>query len=397
MSRRDAVRQLGAGGFAASAAMSAARGAGAQPTSTSEGVAATARAAMTAINQTLTSGDTSGLDTLFAPDYVNHTPHRSLRSGRLYAPDLAGLKAVLTDLRAVVPDAVLVVDDVLAAGDEAAVRATFRGTLDAVAAGVPALNDLQLSVGGIAIARIAADKVVESWDYDDAAELYGPLLRQTTAPAKPQETREGMSTEKREVSGFHEVSLEGIGTLLITQSDTESLSIEAEPKVLRRIETEVQAGRLSIRPGRTIRTREPITYTLSVIDLSGIEVSGAGRVEAQQITTDDLRLVVNGAGSVTIDDLSADTLNAVASGNVEISLAGSVDQQTIELSGASRYRAAELASRVATVTAAGASQATVRVSESLDAHVSGVSRVEYIGDPTVTQEISGVGSVTKVG
>jgi hypothetical protein len=117
----------------------------------------------------------------------------------------------------------------------------------------------------------------------------------------------------------------------------------------------------------------------------------------QQLTTNDLRLVVNGAGSVTIDALTATTLNAVASGNVEISLAGGVDQQTVDLSGASQYRAAELASRIATVTAAGASQATVRVSESLDAHVSGASHVAYLGEPTVTQDVSGVSSVTKAG
>ena len=47
--------------------------------------------------------------------------------------------------------------------------------------------------------------------------------------------------EVRDVSDFQEVALEGVGTLVIEQGETESLTIEAEPKVLQRIETEVQS------------------------------------------------------------------------------------------------------------------------------------------------------------
>ncbi|MDF2761081.1 MAG: hypothetical protein K0S99_3716, partial [Thermomicrobiales bacterium] len=64
---------------------------------------------------------------------------------------------------------------------------------------------------------------------------------------------------------------------------------------------------------------------------------------------------------------------------------------------AAGYSAADLASRIAAVTASGASQVTVNASESLDARVSGASRVEYIGNPAVTQDLSGVGRLTNVG
>jgi hypothetical protein len=203
--------------------------------------------------------------------------------------------------------------------------------------------------------------------------------------------------EVREVRDFQEVALEGVGTLVIEQGETESLTIEAEPKVLQRIETEVRDGRLTIRPDRSFKTREQITYFLSVRQLTHIELAGAGRVEAAQLTADQLRINGNGAGAVVIDSLTANTLDVTASGNVQAELAGTVDSQTVVVSDAARYAAADLQSRIASVTASGAAWVTVNVTESLDAHVSGAARVEYIGDPAVTEDISAAGSLTNVG
>ena len=205
-----------------------------------------------------------------------------------------------------------------------------------------------------------------------------------------------VTTETREVSGFDEVELQGIGTLIITQGETESLSIEAEERVLPKIATEVVAGRLTIGPDRSFRTREPVTYTLTVKELTAIEVAGAARVEAAALDAGELELVVNGSAEVALDDLTADALEVTASGSADIELAGEVDRQAVELDGASEYRAADLASRAATVIVDGASKATVRVGETLDVRVGGAGSVEYVGDPTVSQEVSAAGKVTAI-
>ncbi|MCL4262951.1 MAG: DUF2807 domain-containing protein [Anaerolineae bacterium] len=46
-----------------------------------------------------------------------------------------------------------------------------------------------------------------------------------------------------------------------------------------------------------------------------------------------------------------------------------------------------------TIKSSGAGTAVVQVSDSLDVTIDGLGHVEYIGDPEVTQEINGVGSV----
>jgi hypothetical protein len=398
MSRRGALRRLGAGGLAAGVAVgSQQRSAQAQFAISAAITEAVARRAIAAINRALAVGDMSGLDATFSPDYVNHTPRRSFVTKQLFSPDLAGLKASLIEFRTVVPDGVLLIDDIVASHDTASILASFRGTLRAAATNQPNGANIDLRVGGVAFAKISGGQVMQSWDYDDAAEMYGAIVAGVAEqPVEEPVTDDGRG-EIRNVRDFQEVSLEGVGTLIIEQGETESLTIEAEPRVLQRIATEVRNGRLTIRPDRSFETRESITYFLTIRELTGIELAGAGRVEAAQLSADQLRVNASGAGAVVVDSLSANTLDLTASGNVQTELAGTVDSQTVEVSDAATYAAADLSSRLASVTASGASQVTVNVSENLDARVSGAARIEYIGDPAVTEDVSAAGSIRNVG
>lgn len=393
MSRRAAARRLGIGGAAAGAAFVVGRqSAAAQFSFATAATEAAARRALSAVNQALASGDMSVLDAAFATDYVNHTPRTSLLTGQPSSADLAGLKTALTELRTIAPDAVILIDDVVASGDTAAVRATLRGTLDTTAVTLPAGASPRLRIGGTAFARFVDGRVVESWVYDEAAELYA------VSPAAPAQPTEAPVADDRgatrNVSGFDRVSLQGIGTLVIEQGDTESLTIDAEERVLQRIETVVENGTLYIRPDRGYRTREEIIYSLTLDDLSGIELSGAGQAQAQRLETGSLSLTLSGAGALAIEELIANTLDVQSTGNVSVSLAGTVDSQTVSFGQAGTYDAANLESRVATVSVDGAAQAIVNVSETLDASASGASSIVYYGDPALSESTSGVGSVS---
>jgi hypothetical protein len=397
VSRRSALRRLGVGGAAAGGAFLTGRQtASAQFSFTTAATEAAARRAVSAVNQALASGDTSVLDTMFAPNYVNQTPRTSLLTDQPYPPDLAGLKAAVTELRAVVPDAVILIDDVIASGDTAAVRATLRGALDPAVVSHSGGADPRLSIGAAAFARFVDGRVAESWVYDEAAVLFGAV----TPSAAAQPTEEPVADDRgatRNVSGFDRVSLQGIGTLVIEQGESESLTIDAEERVLRRIETAVQDGTLYIRPDRGFRTREEIVYSLTVDDLTGIELSGAGQAQMRRLETGALSLTLSGAGALAIEELIADTLDIQSSGNVSVTLKGAVDTQTVSFGQAGTYDAEDLESRAATVSVDGAAQAIVNVSESLDATASGAASITYLGDPTVSESTSGVGSVSRAG
>ncbi len=201
--------------------------------------------------------------------------------------------------------------------------------------------------------------------------------RQTEENSGTTNVSGNVTSETRDVSGFDEVELRGIGNLSIRQTGSESLSVEAEEDVLPKIRTEVVNNRLIIgpEPNTNIQTTEPINYELTVKDLHALEASGSGGINAQDIDTDNLGVSISGSGAVEIS--------------------GRADSQQVGISGSGTYRAEDLRSEEAKITVDGSGSAIVNVSEALDAKVSGSGSVEYIGNPTVEKDVSGAGSVSE--
>lgn len=185
------------------------------------------------------------------------------------------------------------------------------------------------------------------------------------------------TSESRDVSGFDEVELRGVGNLSIRQTESESLTVEAEEDVLPKIRAEVENDHLIIgpKPNTSIQTTEPINYVLTVKDLHALKVSGAGDVEVEDISTDKLGINISESGAV---DAS-----------------GRADSQEVDISGSGTYRAENLESKEVKIDVEGAGSAIVNVSEALDAKVSGAGSVEYIGNPGVEKDVSGAGRVSE--
>jgi hypothetical protein len=165
--------------------------------------------------------------------------------------------------------------------------------------------------------------------------------------------------------------------MTIQQTGTESLSVTAEDNILPLITTTVSGQTLRIGgpSGVIVRPTRGVTYALTVKDLKDLTLSGAGNITVNGIQTDTLRVVLSGAGKLTIS--------------------GTAPRQEVTLSGAGAYEADNLASNTASVTVSGTGSARVKVRDTLDATVSGVGSIVYLGDPAVTQHVTGAGSVTK--
>jgi hypothetical protein len=195
----------------------------------------------------------------------------------------------------------------------------------------------------------------------------------------PDEGSGRVATESRPVAGFEEVVLSGAGHLVVEQTGVESLTITAEDNLLPFIRSEVQGDRLILgfNPGSNVHPTREVLYRLTVRDLTGLEVSGASRVEVHGLDTAALAVVLSGASSLTAS--------------------GDADVQVLVVSGASRYEAEDLDSRIVTATVSGTSYGLVRAREVLTATVSGVSTLEYIGRPVLTTTVSGGSSIRQVG
>lgn len=184
-----------------------------------------------------------------------------------------------------------------------------------------------------------------------------------------------VKTDTRTVGEFMQIALTGQGDVTITQADHESLTIEAEENLLPELTSIVAGHRLTLGTRSNIRPTKPIRYTVTVKDLAGIEVSGAGKVSASQIHTAAIGVSISGAGSAV--------------------LSGEVENENVTISGAGNCDASQLAAKSAEIAVTGAGNTVVQVSDSLDARISGMGNVEYIGNPKVSQTVSGLGRVRK--
>jgi len=237
--------------------------------------------------------------------------------------------------------------------------------------------------------------------------LFGLALSAAAASAceidvGPAQTVQGsgsVKTETRDVRGFDAVEVAGIGTLVVTQGDSEHLTISAEDNILPKLTSDVVNGRLELHPQSNTRldTTQPIRYDLTVKQLKDIRLAGSGDVQAGTLDADSLNLALAGSGNGNIGHLTAKTLNVTIAGSGTLTLAGEAAQQNVHISGSGRYRASDLQSRQAKVDIAGSGDCAVRVSDRFDVMIAGSGNVTYVGSPTVNQTILGSGRVSKAG
>jgi len=210
--------------------------------------------------------------------------------------------------------------------------------------------------------------------------------------------------ETRDVAGFHRIDINGQAKVTLVQGPTESVTIEAAAAAMPQIHTSVHGGTLSVDvetphsvwqwfSGRGLGPTPHVTIHLR--DIDRIEGAGSVTLDAERLSSSDLRLDFAGACTLRVADLQATSLYLDGSGAMKVAIGGKVARQKIDLTGAGSYQAADLVSSDAVVSVSGAGKAVVNASNSLTVDISGAGKVEYLGEPKLKQSISGFGRVTR--
>ena len=184
-----------------------------------------------------------------------------------------------------------------------------------------------------------------------------------------------VKSEPRQVGHFTAVEVAGSGKLIVQQTGTDSLEVEAEDNLLPLLTSEVHGDRLVLgtRDNANLHPTRPIVYHVTVKDLTGLSVSGSADIKATDIDTPRLKVEISGSGSADIS--------------------GKAQSQELDISGSGHYSAADLDSTDAKIGITGSGSAVVKVSGKLDANISGSGSVEYIGSPATSLHVSGSGSI----
>lgn len=207
-----------------------------------------------------------------------------------------------------------------------------------------------------------------------------------------------VTTETRDVSGFDRLSLAGIGDVILTQGEDESLKIEAEDNIIPNIKSEVRDRTLYISYERkSLLPTKPIKFYLTMSEVRGLETQGVSSLRSDKITTDQLDAIISGTGSIRILSLTAEQVNTNISGAGNFEAEGQVTSQSISLSGAGNYKGEDLKSKTGDVTITGLGRVSIWATDSLNVIISGTGGIDYYGEPKITKSISGIGSLNHQG
>lgn len=233
-----------------------------------------------------------------------------------------------------------------------------------------------------------------------AALAWITLTRGGTAGVRPPVT-----LERHALAPFHELEIGGAAAVTILQGDAEAIEVDVATRA-NVIEASVVDGRLIVWSrdrrrwwGRIFghRAPQPATITIHVRNLDVLALTGTVRVMVPRLHSKTFSIGASGGASLAIDDLRATTLRVEGSGALKADLAGQVDDEHVSISGAGSYDAERLRATDATVSVSGIANVVVHVQRNLRASISGAGLIEYVGDPEVTEDVSGMGRVKRRG
>jgi len=223
-------------------------------------------------------------------------------------------------------------------------------------------------------------------------------------------------TETFEVDDFTSFSVGGAFDVTFRYADHHEVRIEMAENLFDYIEVAVSRGALSIgtRSGIGINfgNHQP-QVTIYAPYIEGVVLSGSTTtIDWDPISASSFSIAASGSSQIVIEvfaeevdvaasgstditaDFTTDELNITASGSSNIELNGSAGIVDLNLSGSNQISAFELQTEEVDLEASGSTQVEIAVSERLNVIARGSSRVQYVGNPVVTQETSGSATIS---
>jgi putative autotransporter adhesin-like protein len=181
--------------------------------------------------------------------------------------------------------------------------------------------------------------------------------------------------QKREVAAFSSISTNGAFTIEVTCQKNQSLEVEGDENILSFVTTEVGNNILRVENSKNYSPSEPVKIRISVPNLEGLAVNGAGNIDIKGMNNDKFEIDTNGAPTITV--------------------AGTTKLVDIGANGAGKIDTQNLHAARAVVDSRGVAKVDLDVSDQLDVEISGPSSVTYKGNPAVNKNIHGPGKLTR--
>lgn len=212
-----------------------------------------------------------------------------------------------------------------------------------------------------------------------------------------------LKTEERQLTGsFAKIEISGPVDANIQTSTTSvnTLQFTGSSNLLPYIKTKIENNILKIYIDKDVRlfSDKNVLANIALPYLSALSLAGSNTVHiGGNVTGDKLSLDIAGSGDIEVAALNTKDLEVTIAGEGELKvLSGTVTNAKYNIAGAGELNNYELHTLNTTIEIAGSAEAEISATEKLDISVGGAGTVSYKGNPVVTKEIAGSGTITKV-
>ena len=199
-------------------------------------------------------------------------------------------------------------------------------------------------------------------------------------------------------AGVTRVVFNSVGELVVKPGTEEKVVVEAEQKVLDKLDIAVKGDTLVLSTKGSFRTDKGIKYTVTIKSFRGLkaDANSSGNSAVEGFSGADADVELGGSGDIALRNIKFGKLGIVikSSGNVEAS--GSGKTVTARIDGSGNIDASNYSAQVVDAKVDGAGNIKVHADESLKAAIGGAGSIGYKGKAKVTQTITGAGSVERI-
>ncbi len=195
-----------------------------------------------------------------------------------------------------------------------------------------------------------------------------------------------------QVDTFSNIQIEGGGHAIITIGEPASVTVSGSQNDIGQLQVQVWFGTLEIEPENDEDNKKSdLVYHITVPSLTQIELEGTVTAELDGLTVDSLEIQVEDSAKLQLTKLAVSRLQVQVENNASVTIAGTADEQDVEIQDSATYDALDLDSRSAEVQGEGSSTSRVRVSEQLSGQIEDSATLEYMtesGNVSISSEDS---------
>jgi hypothetical protein len=207
---------------------------------------------------------------------------------------------------------------------------------------------------------------------------------------------EDWESKTYELNNFRDIYLKGGYKVYLIQGNENSLTVKAsDDDVFDYLKIKNDRSSLGLEIDRKYFNFDRVNLYITFKNIERIEIEGGVRLKTKgYLDLNDIYVSVEGGAKIELD-MKARNVEITGEGGVLFELDGVADRLKVHLSGAGHVDASELKTKDVTFRVEGVGTGAVYATETLHAKIEGVGKLKYRGNPEVTKDIEGLGSVSR--